>query len=386
MYSQDNEWYWNEETKDVVYETPNSKFVKKWYRWNESFELLANGTFKMTQRTWVEDYGLYSIIYFSGTWKRTDKMTLEIRWSNVTYTGDQTAVSKLSARKRDELKKVFAEASRVWKAKYVGKTEKYSILRIDNDHLILRGYDVQKWYSEKRKKEYELQRQKEAEEARKAEELRKAEEARKAEAERKAKEEAKKAEEERKAKEEAEKARKMEEYAIRHQEYLQSLSPEKQESVMNAYTMGVELVDLGLSVRWANMNLGANSPEEIGDRFSWGEIEPTQEREDRNYRPVAPDNVDFLDENSDPATVKLGIGFHTPTVQQWKELKKKCKKQISKDQEFVTFIGPNGNSITIPFFTYWSNQRYESWEVLEYRTGGMFGGVTSCRPIRPVME
>lgn len=32
-----------------------------------------------------------------------------------------------------------------------------------------------------------------------------------------------------------------------------------------------ECVDLGLSVRWATMNVGANSPEEVGWAFSWGE-------------------------------------------------------------------------------------------------------------------
>ena len=33
-------------------------------------------------------------------------------------------------------------------------------------------------------------------------------------------------------------------------------------------------VDLGLSVKWATYNVGANSPEEYGDYFAWGETEP----------------------------------------------------------------------------------------------------------------
>lgn len=36
---------------------------------------------------------------------------------------------------------------------------------------------------------------------------------------------------------------------------------------------GLQAVDLGLSVKWANMNLGANAPEEVGLYYSWGEIE-----------------------------------------------------------------------------------------------------------------
>ena len=35
----------------------------------------------------------------------------------------------------------------------------------------------------------------------------------------------------------------------------------------------VEYVDLGLSVKWATCNLGANAPEEYGDYYAWGDIE-----------------------------------------------------------------------------------------------------------------
>ena len=37
---------------------------------------------------------------------------------------------------------------------------------------------------------------------------------------------------------------------------------------------GLEAVDLGSSVKWANMNLGATKPEEYGDYFAWGETIP----------------------------------------------------------------------------------------------------------------
>ena len=36
---------------------------------------------------------------------------------------------------------------------------------------------------------------------------------------------------------------------------------------------GHDYVDLGLSVMWATCNIGANSPEEYGDYFAWGEAE-----------------------------------------------------------------------------------------------------------------
>lgn len=35
-----------------------------------------------------------------------------------------------------------------------------------------------------------------------------------------------------------------------------------------------QAVDLGLSVKWASLNLGASAPEEYGNYYAWGEIEP----------------------------------------------------------------------------------------------------------------
>ena len=35
-----------------------------------------------------------------------------------------------------------------------------------------------------------------------------------------------------------------------------------------------EYVDLGLSVKWATCNIGAEEPEDYGDYFAWGETEP----------------------------------------------------------------------------------------------------------------
>ena len=37
--------------------------------------------------------------------------------------------------------------------------------------------------------------------------------------------------------------------------------------------LGHSYVDLGLSVKWASMNIGAERPEDYGDYFAWGENE-----------------------------------------------------------------------------------------------------------------
>lgn len=42
-----------------------------------------------------------------------------------------------------------------------------------------------------------------------------------------------------------------------------------------------EMVDLGLSVKWASFNLGATKPEEYGQYFRWGETEPFTAEEDK---------------------------------------------------------------------------------------------------------
>ena len=39
---------------------------------------------------------------------------------------------------------------------------------------------------------------------------------------------------------------------------------------------GVEAVDLGLSVKWANMNVGAKKPSGFGSYFAWGETKPKE--------------------------------------------------------------------------------------------------------------
>ena len=41
----------------------------------------------------------------------------------------------------------------------------------------------------------------------------------------------------------------------------------------NTDTFLVEAVDLGLSVKWASCNVGADSPEDSGSYYAWGEIE-----------------------------------------------------------------------------------------------------------------
>lgn len=48
---------------------------------------------------------------------------------------------------------------------------------------------------------------------------------------------------------------------------------ETKQAVVDPYN-GHEYVDLGLSVKWATCNIGAEKPEDYGAYFAWGETTP----------------------------------------------------------------------------------------------------------------
>ena len=106
---------------------------------------------------------------------------------------------------------------------------------------------------------------------------------------------------------------------------------------------GHEYVDLGLSVKWATCNIGANSPEESGDYFAWGEVEPKEYYDWSTYKYCENtstshiftkynshegsgivDNKEFLDPEDDAAVVNWGGSWRTPSNEEWYELKNYC--------------------------------------------------------------
>ena len=58
-----------------------------------------------------------------------------------------------------------------------------------------------------------------------------------------------------------------------------------------------EYVDLGLSVKWATCNIGADKPEDYGYYYAWGELSPKESYTWENYR--------FRTGGNDEATVRL---------------------------------------------------------------------------------
>ena len=99
---------------------------------------------------------------------------------------------------------------------------------------------------------------------------------------------------------------------------------------------GHEYVDMGLSVKWATMNVGATVVEEGGDYFAWGEVERkesyiwdnyhygnsrttlTKYCESEEYGTV--DNKTMLDLLDDAAYMNWGGKWRMPTYNEWDEL------------------------------------------------------------------
>ena len=133
-------------------------------------------------------------------------------------------------------------------------------------------------------------------------------------------------------------------------------------------------VDLGLSVRWATMDVGANDVDEIGWYLQWGQL---AEPEDGDYSSskcstygVSLDdisgNVDY-----DAATYNWGGSWRIPTMSEYSELYKNCDFEYDEETYGIPgakVIGPNDNFIFLPI-TGWYN---EDSGFVDYGYQGMF--------------
>lgn len=135
--------------------------------------------------------------------------------------------------------------------------------------------------------------------------------------------------------------------------------------------MGHEYVDLGLpsGLLWATCNVGADSPEEYGDYFAWGETEPKSYYDWSTYFDTNDGGSTFqkyykggktvLEPADDAAHVNWGGSWRMPTKEEQDELRSECiwewTTQNGVNGRKVT--GPNGNSIFLPAAgsRYWSS-------------------------------
>lgn len=123
-------------------------------------------------------------------------------------------------------------------------------------------------------------------------------------------------------------------------------------------------IDLGLpsGTKWACCNVDANSPEDYGGLYAWGETSTKSEYSKKNYKysdatgtQFCPIGTNICGTQYDVAHEKWGGSWQMPTLEQIKELLDQCNKGKWATQNGVKgrkFIGPNGSSIFLPFAGY----------------------------------
>ena len=171
-------------------------------------------------------------------------------------------------------------------------------------------------------------------------------------------------------------------------------------------------VDLGLSVKWAAYNVGATSPEEYGDYYAWGEVEPKIDYTEETYKwyekgkySLPGDLSDISGTEYDAATANWENGWRMPTKLELMEL---CEQTTAVWVDYnnvkgYRFIGSNGNSIFLPAVgyreetglkrdnhCYWSSVANESYSSWSYYLSGYSISYTRERycgmPIRAVKD
>ena len=126
---------------------------------------------------------------------------------------------------------------------------------------------------------------------------------------------------------------------------------------MNQIIEKQQIVDLGLSSKWSTCNLGASSPEEYGDYYAWGELEPKSSYDINNYKWFSKNlsnrygmvgDSARLDKNiytqlvveDDVTHLMLGSTWRMPSIEDIRELYEKC------DWIWTKMNGINGCKIT----------------------------------------
>lgn len=126
---------------------------------------------------------------------------------------------------------------------------------------------------------------------------------------------------------------------------------EKPMPVLTGTINGHEYVDLGLSVKWATCNVGADSPSDYGDYFAWGETSIKSDYTNENSTTYEKSMGDISgDSQYDAARAKWGSTWRLPTKAEIEELVSRCKSQWTTQggHNGYRVTGPNGKSIFLP--------------------------------------
>lgn len=130
-------------------------------------------------------------------------------------------------------------------------------------------------------------------------------------------------------------------------------------------------VDLGLSVKWATMNVGALKPEDHGQLFGWADSTGSHKKFDNitiSYRQDGNFETTIVNWNSvyfggksplanisgteyDIATYQWNANWRMPTLDEWNELINRCTWSLETNANGTVsyrVTGPNGNHIILP--------------------------------------
>ena len=133
-------------------------------------------------------------------------------------------------------------------------------------------------------------------------------------------------------------------------------------------------VDLGLSVKWASMNIGATKPEDLGDYFAWGEITTKTLYSWATYKwcrgssstltkytnsGYIIDNKTILETGDDVASLNWGGSWRIPTDIEMTELCEKCTWYWTTQngmEGYKVTSKKNSNSIFLPAAGYHNSE------------------------------
>ena len=158
-------------------------------------------------------------------------------------------------------------------------------------------------------------------------------------------------------------------------------------------------VDLGLSVKWADLNIGATEPQDWGGLYGWGDstglhearideypIEISWSQVDgREVTTVAWKSpyfggrwplADIAGTDYDIAAFMWNTNWRLPTKSEWNELIDRCQWTVATDVQgarttVVRVTGPNGNSILLPMTGIDTNGAEERGNVGHYWTSNL---------------
>jgi hypothetical protein len=132
---------------------------------------------------------------------------------------------------------------------------------------------------------------------------------------------------------------------------------------------GHEFVDLGLSVRWATMNVGAVKPEEFGSYFAWGETLPKETYTEESYTYKA--TTQILPLSDDAARVNWGGRWRMPNPDELMELIENCNWTYTYTPDLNLYgykvtSKINGKSIFLPTAEVFSGDKITSSTMYGY--------------------